>query len=179
MIRGKIRSGWKDVAACSTIWRFATSGALATRFELERNGPVGNESINRCDSTRCPARAEAATILLVDDDSAIRELMRHALADQGYRLLEAADSIGARELMAAGPPNLIISDIFMPGGDGFELLNWMRATRRMTPIIVISGSARHLEIDFLEAASKPGAVGVLQKPFLRSSLLELVQRALT
>jgi CheY-like chemotaxis protein len=117
------------------------------------------------------------TILVVDDDPALRRSIRTFLEGYGYAIREAD---GAREGQAAireACPDLILTDIYMPDGDGFELIREIRNGDRPVPIVAMSGGA-HPGYDQLEVAEKLGAVGIIDKPFRQSNLLEMVERAL-
>jgi CheY-like chemotaxis protein len=78
-------------------------------------------------------------ILVVDDDAAIRELLRFVLEEEGYEVIEAADGAEGLQRYQAAPTDLVITDLQMPGMDGLEL---MMALRRMVPtpvLMAISG----------------------------------------
>lgn len=77
-----------------------------------------------------------ATILVVDDEEAIRLLLQEELGDLGYRVLLAADAHEALERLRAETPDLITIDIKMPGMDGIELLRHIRLTHRDLPIVL-------------------------------------------
>jgi CheY-like chemotaxis protein len=83
-------------------------------------------------------------ILVVDDDAAIRELLRFVLEEEGYEVIEAADGAEGLQRYQEAPTALVITDLQMPGMDGLEL---MRALRRMvsTPtLMAISGDLNAL-----------------------------------
>ena len=79
----------------------------------------------------------SATILVIDDDDNIRELLRLHLSAAGYAVHVAADAIAAGYLVLRSPPDLIISDINMPHMDGFEFLAALRADTTLPRIPVI------------------------------------------
>ncbi len=113
----------------------------------------------------------AASILVVDDDESIRELLRLHLHAAGYEVHSAADAIEAGYLVLRSPPDLIICDITMPHMDGFEFIAAVRADTTLPRIPVIfltsmeEGDARGKAL---------GAVGYLTKPVRADRLLELV-----
>lgn len=115
------------------------------------------------------------TILVVDDESGIRQSVRGVLADEGYRVLEAEDGRGALRLIESERPRLVILDIWMPEMDGIELLRRIRDSDPATPVIVISG---HGNIETAVTATKLGAFDFIEKPFSLDGLLHVVDRAL-
>jgi PAS domain S-box-containing protein len=115
------------------------------------------------------------TVLLVEDEGAVRSAVRDWLQQAGYRVLEAADGEGALELSAShdGPIHLILTDVMMPGMTGWRLTEELARTREPIPVIYMSGypdPAHHLD-DADNAA-------VLQKPFTPRTLLNAVHVAL-
>jgi DNA-binding response OmpR family regulator len=104
------------------------------------------------------------TVLVVDDDAALRLLCRVNLEQSGFRVVEASDGDEALELIEADPPDVILLDIMMPRVSGWQvaadLLN-ERATDEI-PIVFISALSGHA--DRLRAAGL-GALGYFSKPF--------------
>ena len=115
------------------------------------------------------------TILVVDDEAGIRSSVRGVLADEGYRVLEAEDGLGALQIIHSERPRLVILDIWMPEMDGIELLRRIRESEPHTQVIVISG---HGNIETAVTATKLGAFDFIEKPFSVDGLLQLVDRAL-
>jgi CheY-like chemotaxis protein len=113
----------------------------------------------------------AATILVVDDDESIRDLLRLHLSAAGYEVNVAEDAIAAGYLVLRSPPDLIISDINMPHMDGFEFVAALKAdtTLPKIPVIFLTSSD---EGD--ERGRALGAVGYLTKPVRADRLLALV-----
>ena len=118
----------------------------------------------------------AATILVVDDDPSIRELMRLHLSSAGYSVQVAEDAIAAGYLVLRSPPDLIISDVHMPHMDGFEFVAALKADKTLPNIPVIflttaeEGDHRGKEL---------GAVGYLTKPVRSDRLLAMVAQHVT
>jgi CheY-like chemotaxis protein len=76
-------------------------------------------------------------------------------------------------------PDIIITDIYMPAGDGFELINWLRTHGMTIPVIAMSGSSSGTgEYDQLSVAEHLGAAAVIDKPFRQSKLVETIDRVL-
>ena len=114
-------------------------------------------------------------ILLVDDEPAIRELVRTMLATGAVEVELASD--GAECLRAARlrPYDLVLLDIVLPGLDGISLCRLLRsdpATARV-PVYMLTARARPSDV---ETAQRAGADGYIQKPFHGAELLDLVER---
>ena len=91
----------------------------------------------------------------------------------------AEDARAAIESVGKHTPDIIITDIYMPAGDGFELLNWLRNHGMAIPVIAMSGSSSSSgDYDQLSVAEHLGAAAVLDKPFRQSKLVETIDRVL-
>jgi DNA-binding NtrC family response regulator len=117
-----------------------------------------------------------ARILLIDDDTSLREVVRYILADAGHEVLPAADGAEGLALMEKDP-DLVISDIRMPGMDGMEVLRRILATQPGPPPPVIMLTAHGTVEQAVEAMSL-GAFTYLLKPFARDALKATVEQAL-
>jgi len=107
--------------------------------------------------------AEAAHILVVDDDDRIRDLLKRYLSREGYRVTAAPDAAAARRLMDTMAFDLAVLDVMMPGEDGFSLLSRIRqGASRETPVLLLT--ARGEAGDRIEGL-KRGADDYLAKPF--------------
>lgn len=115
-------------------------------------------------------------ILVVDDETDIRDLVSGVLEDEGYETRGAADSDAALEAIAARRPSLVLLDVWLQGSrlDGLELLDVIKERDPTLPVLVISG---HGNIDTAVAAIRRGAVDFIEKPFEAERLLFLVERA--
>ena len=112
--------------------------------------------------------AEPATILVVDDEAAVRRLVTRSLAGVGFCVKEAENGVSALRLLESqGPVHLVISDIHMPAMDGLTFARELRALRPLLPILFITGR------------ESPGLSGdVLRKPFGPEALLIAVSQVL-
>ena len=118
-----------------------------------------------------------ANILVVDDEMGIRELLSEILGDEGHVVATAENAQQARELRAAGAPDLVLLDIWMPDTDGVTLLKeWQRDGLLTMPVIMMSG---HATIDTAVEATRIGAMNFLEKPISLQKLLKAVQQGLT
>jgi DNA-binding NtrC family response regulator len=118
------------------------------------------------------------SVLLVDDNAQIRDAVSHFLVKAGYRVAEASNAATAVALIHGWRPDLVITDIFMPEGDGFELMSAIRERDLHIPVIVISGGAPASGVDYLAMAAKLGACAILDKPFTAKQLLNVAAQAL-
>lgn len=116
------------------------------------------------------AKTSAARILVVDDEDVLREMLGDALRLSGFEVLEAADGSKALAILQGGKVDLIISDVNMPGMDGYEMLSHLRAQGDETPAIMLT--ARRERADVTKGL-KLGADDYVTKPF---GLEELILR---
>ncbi len=121
----------------------------------------------------------SACVLVVDDNDQIRGAIAVILEQAGYRVAQAPNAANATALIADLLPDLVITDIFMPEGDGFEMMSAIRRHSCAIPVIAISGSTATSGADFLKLAAKFGAAAVLYKPLGRGELLAAVAQALS
>jgi len=112
-----------------------------------------------------------ATILVIDDDESIRDLLRMHLSAAGYEVHVAEDAIAAGYLVLRSPPDLIITDVHMPHMDGFEFIAALKADSTVPKIPVIFLTS-HDEGD--DRGKELGAVGYVTKPVRADRLLALV-----
>jgi DNA-binding NtrC family response regulator len=118
-----------------------------------------------------------ANILVVDDEMGIRELLSEILGDEGHVVSTAENAQQAREFRAAGVPDLVLLDIWMPDTDGVTLLKeWQRDGLLTMPVIMMSG---HATIDTAVEATSIGALNFLEKPISLQKLLKAVQQGLS
>ena len=117
-----------------------------------------------------------ATLLVVEDEKAVRDSIVAYFEDSGYRILEAANGSEGLSIFEREQPDLVICDLRMPGMDGLHLLNRIMETTDETPVIVVSGAG--VMTDVVEAL-RLGAADYLMKPVVDLSVLEhSVERAL-
>jgi two-component system, OmpR family, phosphate regulon response regulator OmpR len=111
--------------------------------------------------------AELAHILVVDDDTRLRELLRRYLSENGFVVSAAKDAAEARRLLAGLEFDMIVLDVMMPGEDGFALTE---SLRRTNPVPILLLTARG-EVDDRIAGLERGADDYLSKPFEPRELL--------
>lgn len=110
----------------------------------------------------CPEQLHSVPkcVLVVEDEILIRLIISEALRDDGFQVIEACNANEALVMVQASPPDLIVTDVNMPGAiDGLGLLAAVRTSWPSLPVIVISG---HLEG---RAAMEEGARRFIPKPF--------------
>jgi signal transduction histidine kinase/CheY-like chemotaxis protein len=115
---------------------------------------------------------KAATILIVDDDAAARELLSAGLKGSGYRLVQATSGIEALDLARSIRPDVITLDILMPKPDGWDVLSALKADAELAdiPVVIVTMAPdRGIGLSL-------GAVDVLTKPVDRARLAALIHR---
>ena len=121
------------------------------------------------------ARPPGETILIVEDDPPLRDLMRRALGSQRYQLLEASNGDEAIALAAhhAGPIDLLVTDVVMPVKNGFELAEELAKTRPEVLVLFMSGNADRSES--VRHGLKEKGQPFLLKPFTVDQFLERIR----
>ena len=114
------------------------------------------------------------TVLVVDDEPIVREVVVRYLEREGYRTLEAGDGDAARDALARSSPDLVVLDVMLPGTDGLELCRWIRSTSQL-PVIMLT--ARGEEADRI-VGLELGADDYVTKPFSPRELAARVKSVL-
>jgi two-component system nitrogen regulation response regulator NtrX len=114
-------------------------------------------------------------ILVIDDEVGIRDSMRRTLEYQGYQFIGAASGPEGLALIDRDPPDLVFLDIKMPGMDGLEVLDQIKAKHPEVPVVMVSGHGTAQNA--FEARDK-GASGFIEKPFSEPVLLERIEKEL-
>ncbi|HXQ12844.1 MAG TPA: response regulator [Caulobacteraceae bacterium] len=119
--------------------------------------------------------AAPKTILTVDDSRTMRDMLRLALAEAGYRVVQAIDGIDGLERLDAEGADVIITDINMPNLDGLGFIERVRGDlrHRATPILVLTTES---EPEVKDRARKAGATGWIVKPFNPGKLVDAIRR---
>jgi len=116
------------------------------------------------------------SIVVIEDDAAIRDVLRIGLESAGYHVREAKNGRdGTREFRKA-PTDLVITDIYMPDCDGLDVIRRLRRVHPKLKILAISGASGTM--DFLKTARSLGASRVLYKPFVMTVVLKTVSELL-
>ena len=117
------------------------------------------------------------TILVVDDEQDLVEIVTSHLSDRGYRIVTAADGVEGFETAKREKPHLIILDIMMPRMSGLEMLDLLRGNSELASTPVLMLSAQGLTRNILQA-EQLRAVEFVIKPFTRDVLVKAVDRAM-
>ncbi|HUB08847.1 MAG TPA: sigma-54 dependent transcriptional regulator [Myxococcales bacterium] len=119
--------------------------------------------------------AEAATILVVDDDRSNLESIERIFAKEGYRVRVADDGAAALEIVREDPPAVVVTDLAMPGLDGVALLKAIKAVDPQVEVVLMTAYGT---VEGAVAAMKEGAYDFITKPLKRHSVLRSVRKAL-
>jgi CheY-like chemotaxis protein len=114
-------------------------------------------------------------ILIADDNAALRNTLKLALEAAGYRVRLAAHGGEAFTLQREHPADVLITDIFMPESDGFEVIDRFRRAYPDTRVVAISGEAQRARQEYLSAAALMGVDATLKKPFETEDLLQILR----
>lgn len=117
-------------------------------------------------------------ILVIDDDTALREMLRQMLEFVGYRTLDAPNGKVGIKLYRQEPIDLVITDLFMPEKEGIETIKELRDEFPNVKIIAISGGGFLGGVDYLYIAEKLGALRTFRKPFNLQEMLEAIREVL-
>jgi two-component system, OmpR family, KDP operon response regulator KdpE len=149
---------------------------INARLYLDR---VLHHSQSRSFVHSMPEDGAGKRIVVVDDHQDTCAFLSTALKGAGYEVETAEEGGQALALMASRPPDLLITDLFMPGLEGFETITRCRAEFPQTTIMVISaGTIPGMRHDLLATARLLGISATLRKPFHADTLLATVQQAL-
>lgn len=117
-------------------------------------------------------------ILVVDDSPDFQMLVKAFVAEEQYVVMSAEDTLQATGSAIRNKPSVIVLDVGLPGGDGWMLLDRLKANAltRTIPILVVTGQSKQ---GLNEKARAKGAAGFLNKPIEKSALLAAIKQALT
>ncbi len=115
------------------------------------------------------------SVLVVDDEPGMREMVKQLLLNEGYHVLEASNGKHAMEFLKNETPELVITDIIMEEMDGVEIILEIRENYPDVKIIAMSGGNKISSEDYLESASELGADRIFTKPFALSDMLNAIK----
>jgi len=118
-----------------------------------------------------------AHILLIDDESGLREILAQALTAAGHTVTEAENGHLAVECLHTESFDLVITDLVMPEQDGIETIMTLRYQFPSVPVIAMSGAPRNAPL-YLQIATNLGVRRALEKPFRMETLLNAVDHTL-
>lgn len=165
-------------------WRLAEATTAPPQLLAPRDDvPVADASVG--DSTPrsntvgpvAPAESQANAILVVDDEPAVLQATGRLIERLGYRAVCTSDPLAVEGMLPTidPPVALVLSDVHMPGLDGWELADRLRATHPQMPVVMMSGHAESLRTP---TADHPGVVALVAKPFTSKELGETIAHAL-
>lgn len=122
------------------------------------------------------AERKRASIMVIDDDQSMRELVRLHLSNAGYEVRIAEDAVVGGRMLLERAPDLLICDVDMPYMSGYDFVAALRtdATKRDIPVVFLT-----VKDDVADQAKKLGAVAYLMKPVMADRLLEVVRLFVT
>ena len=124
------------------------------------------------------SQQHAPTVLVIEDDEHISQVLRFMLERQGYQVTHMADGrAAAAHITAASPPGLVLLDVMLPYIDGFELVRMIREHAPWAAVPVLMLTAKNTERDTVRALDA-GANDFVIKPFQPNELLARVRRYL-
>ena len=129
-----------------------------------------DQSPQHSESTR-----PTASILVIDDEEALRGLVRAILEPMGYRIREAVDGRDGISCFRESPTDLVMTDMYMPRADGLTVMRELRADYPTVKILAVSGTKQR---DEFHEALRLGAARMLAKPFGAEDLREAVAHCL-
>jgi chemotaxis family two-component system response regulator PixH len=121
-----------------------------------------------------PTQNIMKTILLIEDTLTEALIIKNALTAAGYNIIQAGSSEEAKSALAANKPDLILTDIVLPGESGFELCRSIKETPEMADIPVVMCSTKNNEMDKFWGM-KQGAAAYITKPISEEELLRTVK----
>ncbi|MEM9816949.1 MAG: response regulator [Cyanobacteria bacterium P01_D01_bin.6] len=120
---------------------------------------------------------QTATVLIVEDTPSERELISHYLQEEGYRVIHAVTAQEGLDKATASKPDVIVTDVVMPGMSGFELCRSLKRAPETSKVPVVICSSKDQAIDRLWGM-RQGADAYITKPFNREELLKVVKSVL-
>src|SRR5262249_1522408 len=115
-----------------------------------------------------------STVLVVDDEPVVRDVVVRYLEEEGYNTLQAGDGDTARTLLERERPNLVVLDVMLPGTDGLALCRWIRS-RSELPVIMVTALG---EVRDRLGGLEVGADDYLTKPFSPRELVARIKAVL-
>jgi DNA-binding response OmpR family regulator len=117
-------------------------------------------------------------ILVIDDEQLLRSTVVMILTRAGFTVAEASDGQAGIAMFHKNPPDIVLTDIFMPNRDGIEIIKELKHSSPLTKIIAMTGGGKLRMMEIASAAQVLGADYVLDKPFDSESLLTAINAVL-
>ena len=127
------------------------------------------------DKTQSMRITESARILVVDDEEPIRKFIGNLLRDAGYVVKSVKNSASAKEELEKNGYDLVVTDMYMPGESGLDLIRFIKEHYPETGCVIVTSET---DVETGKEILKTGVYGYIIKPFERSTLLISLQNAL-
>lgn len=121
-------------------------------------------------------KIEMSIILVIEDDTDVRDMIQNLLERQGHEVWLAEDGVQGMETFAACEPDMVITDLYMPRMKGDETIRQIRQVNADIKILAISGGGDCAPETQLKKAKGAGATETLKKPFIPADFLSAVNR---
>lgn len=115
-----------------------------------------------------------ARILIIEDDTEVREYLESVLSRAGYEVVSAANGKEGVLMFTSHPADLVVTDIIMPEKDGIEAIMDLRRANPDLKVIAISGGGRAEPENYLHSAKLLGASRTMKKPFTNQEMLSAI-----
>jgi DNA-binding NtrC family response regulator len=117
---------------------------------------------------------KSCSILVIDDETALREILSQVLTGAGHRVVGAGNGKEASKALTIGAFDVVLTDVIMPEKDGMQVISELRKKFPEVRIIAMSGGGHVSRDQYLKIAKGLGAHAVLEKPFANQKLLDTV-----
>ena len=115
------------------------------------------------------------SILVIDDEHALREILSQVLTDAGHRVVGAENGKEASKALATSAFDVVLTDVIMPEKDGMQVISEVRKKFPEVRIIAMSGGGHVSRDQYLKIAKGLGAHAILEKPFANQKLLDTIE----
>lgn len=119
----------------------------------------------------------AATIMIIEDDEELSEILQYNLSRAGYQTRQVWDGRVAMEELSANPPDLVLLDIMLPGANGWEVCRFMNASPQLSSVPIVIFTAKSAREDF-DQARQFNLAGFFTKPYATTDVLRHVEKVL-
>jgi DNA-binding response OmpR family regulator len=116
-----------------------------------------------------------ARILIIDDEEPIRRMLCKLLVRDGYEVIQSSNGRSGLQECRKNAVDLVITDIIMPEGEGFETIRELRRCFPNMKIFAMSGASVSMQLDILSIAKTFGALRTFEKPFILAEILDAVR----
>ncbi|HET6386655.1 MAG TPA: response regulator [Armatimonadota bacterium] len=117
----------------------------------------------------------AVTIMIIEDDEELNEVMQYNLTQAGYRVVQEWDGLKAKEAIRESPPDLLLLDIMLPGIDGWEICKWLSETPDLQKIPILFFTAKGAREDY-DRARQYNMAGYFTKPYGTADVLRHIEK---